>query len=145
MAFLLVGGSGSVVLGIGGGDEYDAIRTTVQMCLDGEATGDVDKLRAAFHPDARMFGSLARQRYDVPITEPFDLAASAPADTGRYRSRILSIQQTGDAAIERDGRGGGLLGNGGVRRQPVAREDRREVDDRQQAVRPHPGRTPELD
>ena len=80
-------------------DEYDAIRTTVQMCLDGEATGDVDKLRAAFHPDARMFGSLAGQRYDVPITELFDLAASAPADTGRYRSRILSVQQTGDAAF----------------------------------------------
>ena len=80
-------------------DEYDAIRNTVQMCLDGEATGDVDKLRQAFHPDARMFGSLAGQRYDVPITELFTLAASAPADTGRYRSRILSVQQTGDAAF----------------------------------------------
>ena len=80
-------------------DEYDAIRRTVQLCLDGEATGDLDKLRAAFHPDARMFGSLAGQRYDVPITELFDLAASAPADTGRYRSRILTVQQTGDAAL----------------------------------------------
>jgi hypothetical protein len=80
-------------------DEYDAIRGTVQLCLDGEATGDVDKLRAAFHPDARMFGSLAGERYDVPIQELFDLAASAPADTGRYRSRILAVQQTGDAAF----------------------------------------------
>jgi hypothetical protein len=80
-------------------DEYDAIRRTVQLCLDGEATGDVDKLRAAFHPDARMFGSLAGERYDVPIQELFDLAASAPADTGRYRSRILAVQQTGDAAF----------------------------------------------
>jgi len=80
-------------------DEYDAIRDTVQLCLDGEARGDVDKLRAAFHPDARMFGSLAGERYDVPIQELFDLAASAPADTGCYRSRILAIQQTGDAAF----------------------------------------------
>ena len=80
-------------------DEYDAIRHTVQMCLDREATGDVDKLRRAFHPDARMFGSLAGQRYDVPITELFDLAASPPANTGRYRSRILSVHQTGDAAV----------------------------------------------
>jgi hypothetical protein len=80
-------------------DEYDAIRRTVQMCLDGEATGDVDTLREAFHPDARMFGSLAGERYDVPIQELFDLAASAPADTGRYRSRILAVQQTGDAAM----------------------------------------------
>ena len=46
-----------------------------------------------------MFGSLAGQRYDVPITELFGLAASAPADTGRYRARILSVQQTGDAAF----------------------------------------------
>jgi len=33
-----------------GVDEYDAIRRTVQLCLDGEARGDVDKLREAFHP-----------------------------------------------------------------------------------------------
>jgi hypothetical protein len=80
-------------------DEYDAICRTVQLCLDGEARGDVDKLRAAFHPDARMFGSLAGARYDVPIQELFDLAASAPADTGSYRARILTVQQTGDAAF----------------------------------------------
>jgi Putative lumazine-binding len=80
-------------------DDYDAIRRTVQLCLDGEATGDVEKLREAFHVDARMFGSLAGERYDVPIQELFDLAASAPADTGRYRSRILALQQTGDAAF----------------------------------------------
>ena len=80
-------------------DEYDAIRRTVQLCLDGEAKGDPDMLREAFHADARMFGSLAGERYDVPINELFELAASAPADTGNYRSRILAIQQTGDAAV----------------------------------------------
>ena len=46
-----------------------------------------------------MFGSLAGTRYDVPIAELFALAESAPADTGNYRSRILSVQQTGDAAM----------------------------------------------
>ncbi len=80
-------------------DDYDAIRCTVQLCLDGEATGDVEKLREAFHSDARMFGSLAGERYDVPISELFALAASAPADTGNYRSRILAVHQTGDAAF----------------------------------------------
>ena len=80
-------------------DDYDAIRRTVQLCLDGEANGDIDKLREAFHADARMFGSLAGQRYDVPIQELFDLAVSAPADTGRYRSRVLAVQQTGYAAF----------------------------------------------
>jgi hypothetical protein len=46
-----------------------------------------------------MFGSLAGERFDVPIAELFALAESEPADTGNYRSRILSVQQTGDAAV----------------------------------------------
>jgi hypothetical protein len=79
--------------------DYDAICRVVQLCTDGEAKGDVAKLREAFHTDARMFGSLAGTRYDVPIAELFALAESAPADTGTYRSRVLSVQQTGDAAV----------------------------------------------
>ncbi len=79
--------------------DYDAICRAVQLMSDGEANGDVAKLREAFHADARMFGSLAGTRYDVPIEELFTLAESAPADTGNYRSRVLSVQQTGDAAV----------------------------------------------
>jgi hypothetical protein len=80
-------------------DDYDAIHRVLQLCTEGEAKGDVTKLREAFHPDARMFGSLAGERYDVPIEELFELAESAPADTGNYRSRVLSVQQTGDTAV----------------------------------------------
>jgi len=65
----------------------------------GGGQGDIAKLREAFHEDARMFGSIAAERYEVPIAELFALAESAPADTGSYRSRILSVQQTGDAAV----------------------------------------------
>jgi hypothetical protein len=79
--------------------DYDAICRVVQLCTEGEAKGDVAKLREAFHADAQMFGSLAGTRYDVPIEELFALAESAPADTGTYRSRVLSVQQTGDAAV----------------------------------------------
>jgi hypothetical protein len=79
-------------------DDYDAIRHVVQLCLDGEATGDVGKLREAFHRDAWMFGDLAGTRYDVPIQTLFDMAVEAPADTGNYRSRILSIAHLGDVA-----------------------------------------------
>jgi hypothetical protein len=79
--------------------DYDAICRVAQLCTEGEAKGDVAKLRAAFHADARMFGSLAGTRYDVPIEELFTLAEGAPADTGNYRSRVLSVQQTGDAAV----------------------------------------------
>ena len=80
-------------------DDYDAIHRVLQMCTEGEAKGDVAKLREAFHPDARMFGSLAGDRFDVPIEELFKLAESEPADTGNYRSRVLSVQQTDDAAV----------------------------------------------
>ena len=80
-------------------DDYDAISRVLELCTEGEAKGDIAKLREAFHPDARMFGSLAGERYDVPIAELFELAQSAPADTGNYRSRVLSVQQRGDAAV----------------------------------------------
>jgi len=78
--------------------DYDAIRNVVQLCLDGEAKGDVAKLQEAFHKDARMFGSLAGTRYDMPIQGLFDMSAEVPADTGNYQSRILSITHVGDVA-----------------------------------------------
>src|SRR5919205_4622653 len=80
-------------------DDYDAIHRVLELCTEGEAKGDVSKLREAFHEDARMFGSLGGERYDVPIAELFALAESSPADTGNYRSRVLSVHQTGDAAV----------------------------------------------
>ena len=80
--------------------DYDAIHRVLELCIEGEAKGDAAKLREAFHADARMFGSIAGTRYDIPIEELFELAESEPADTGNYRSRILSVQQTGgDAAV----------------------------------------------
>src|SRR5918912_2962530 len=80
-------------------DDYDAISRVLELCTEGEAKGDVTKLKEAFHEDAHMFGSLAGERFDVPIEELFKLAESEPADTGNYRSRVLSVQQTGDAAV----------------------------------------------
>ena len=80
-------------------DDYDAICRVLQLCTEGEAKGDVTKLQEAFHADARMFGAISGERFDVPIEELFALAESEPADTGSYRSRILSVQQTGDAAV----------------------------------------------
>ena len=78
--------------------DYDAIRQVVQLCLDGEAKGDVAKLKEAFHEDARMFGELGGTRYDLAIQALFDMAAEGPADTGNYQARILSVTQVGDAA-----------------------------------------------
>jgi hypothetical protein len=79
-------------------DDYDAICRALQLCTEGEAKGDVAKLREAFHADARMFGSLAGERFDVPIEELFELARA------RRRHRQLPVarplvQQTDDAAV----------------------------------------------
>ena len=81
--------------------DYDAICRVLQLCTEGEAKGDVAKLREAFHADARMFGSISGERYDVPIEELFALAESEPADTGSYRSRVLveGFAQLGDVAL----------------------------------------------
>ena len=45
-----------------------------------------------------MFGALGGTRYDVPIQELFAMADEGPADTGSYRARVVSVNQTGDAA-----------------------------------------------
>ena len=78
---------------------YDEVSRVVQLFLDGEAQGDATRLKEASHPDARMFGSVAGTRYDMPIAEFIELAVQEPGDTGNHRARILSVLQTGDAAV----------------------------------------------
>jgi uncharacterized protein (TIGR02246 family) len=80
------------------GTDSEAIEQTVQLYIDGVATGDADKLKRAFHDDARMFGFLG-QRYDVPIGEMIEMIVAQPADTGSYKGTIADVRQTGDAAI----------------------------------------------
>jgi hypothetical protein len=76
-----------------------AITGVVQAYIDGSRSGDADLLRKSFHPDARMYGSLAGQRLDLPIGEFFALASDKPADVdGTYEGRIVSVEQVGDAA-----------------------------------------------
>src|ERR671911_733149 len=79
--------------------EQTAIREVVEAYIDGSRSGDADQLRRAFHPDARMYGSIAGQRFDLPIEEFFALASRQPADVdGTYEARIVSTEQVGDAA-----------------------------------------------
>lgn len=54
-----------------------------------------------------MFGSLAGERYDVPIRQLIDIAVGHPLDSeGSYQARVVSVQQANDAAtaiVELDG------------------------------------------
>ena len=81
-------------------DDYDGITRVVQLYIDGSKTGDVGKLKEAFHDDAAMFGHVGGHRFDVPIAQFFEFAAASPMDVaGSYRARITSVQQVGDAAV----------------------------------------------
>lgn len=84
----------------------------VQLYIDGVATGDTAKLEQAFHPDARMFGAVDGQRYDVPIGEMIAMVASQPADVdGTFRASVVASTEEGDAAtvtIEEHGFWGAL-------------------------------------
>lgn len=92
-------------------DDYDEIVRVLGLCLEGEAKGDAGRLKEAFHEDARMYGEVAGERYDMPIKEFIELAVSEPADTGSHRGRVLSVHQAGDAAnavVAEDGYWGSL-------------------------------------
>jgi len=80
-------------------DDFDAICRAVRLYMEGAAQGDANKLREAFHEDARMFGEFMGKRYDIPIAELIRLSDGKPADTGKYRGRIVSVSQDGDAAF----------------------------------------------
>ncbi len=80
--------------------DYDQIIGVVQLYVDGMRRGDAGPLKEAFHPEARMFGSLGGTRYDVPITGLFELVDSGPADVGgSYQARVVSVEQVGDVAV----------------------------------------------
>ena len=80
--------------------DRDAIAQVVQLYIDGSRTGDAGKLKEAFHEDARMFGHVDGNRFDIPIQQYFEIAASAPMDVvGTYKADITSIEQVGDAAV----------------------------------------------
>jgi hypothetical protein len=80
-------------------DDYDAIIKVLRLYMEGSARGEPDKLKEAFHPDSRMFGSLRGKRVDVPIQALFEMTAEGPADIdGAYRGRVVSVTQVGEAA-----------------------------------------------
>jgi hypothetical protein len=71
----------------------------VQLYIDGVAKGDAAKLEQAFHQDARMYGAVDGQRYDIPISEMIKMIEAQPADTdGTFSASVRSVDEEGDAA-----------------------------------------------
>jgi len=73
------------------------IAAVVDQYTKGCETGDGSYLKAAFHPDARMYGALGPDRHDIPVLGGMD-AAVAEQPTGGHDAQILSIDVEGDAA-----------------------------------------------
>lgn len=74
-----------------------AITAAINGYVKGCQTGIASSLQSAFHPDARMFGAVGADRYDLPIFGGMD-AVIAAQPTGGHRADIVSIDIVGDAA-----------------------------------------------
>ena len=81
-------------------DERTAIETVLQLYIDGASKGDAPKLKQAFHEKGWMFGSIGGQRFDAPFATMIQEVTANPLDSdGSYSGRIISVDQTGEAAI----------------------------------------------
>ena len=81
--------------------ETDRVRAVVEKYIDGTYTGDAQKLRDCFHPDAVMNGYLEGKLF-LGGPEPFfeDIAKNpsmASADAP-YKTEITNIEVVGDVA-----------------------------------------------
>jgi hypothetical protein len=77
--------------------DADQIAAKIDGYVNGCRTGEGTYFKEAFHPDARMFGIVGEDRYDVPIFGGMD-AAVAHQPTVDHDAKILSIDVEGDAA-----------------------------------------------
>jgi hypothetical protein len=79
--------------------QADQITRAVDLYVEGVRDGNAEKLREAFHPDARMWGSLGGQRIDIPIAEMIAMFDGKPADVdGSYQAEVTAVDQNEDVA-----------------------------------------------
>ena len=81
--------------------DAEQIAEKIDGYVRGCQTGDDTALKGAFHPDARMFGAVGPDRYDIPIFGGMD-AAVANQPTVDHDARVLSIDVEGDECTVRD-------------------------------------------
>lgn len=75
--------------------EYDAITRTVQLYIDGGKSGRGADMKAAFHPDATIFGYIGPDLFAGPIQGLFDWNdQNGPATELQGRIAIIDIIET---------------------------------------------------
>lgn len=81
-------------------NEYDAIARTIQHYVDGGRSGRGVEMKAAFHPDATIFGYVGEELFAGPIQQLFDWNdQNGPAP--ELEARIGSLDVTGTIATVR--------------------------------------------
>ena len=79
--------------------DLDEVTRLIGLYIDG-ANGDVDKLREAFHPDARMMGHIGPMETYMPIQDFFAMIEAQPGGAGaNYKAIIRTIDLAGDAGV----------------------------------------------
>lgn len=80
--------------------EEEAVRKTVDLYFQGQATGNGDFFRKAFHTEAKLFW-VRDGKFSQRTSEEFAAGASGKpaADETERKRRIESIDVTGSAAI----------------------------------------------
>ena len=80
--------------------DYDAITSTVQRYVDGGKSGSGAEMKAAFHPDATIFGYIGPDLFAGPIQKLFDWNdQNGPATD--LQPRLASIDIMGTIATAR--------------------------------------------
>lgn len=81
-------------------DVHAEIGSVLELYVRAAADGDPTLMREAFHPDCRLWGTLAGERHDITLDEFVGLIDGAPANSaGNYRGRVTAISRVGDMAI----------------------------------------------
>lgn len=80
--------------------EHDAVAAAIQPYLDGAVSGSSETMKAAFHPDAAIYGYIGPDIFGGPIQGLYDWHDSngAAAD---LQSRIANIDIEGTIATVR--------------------------------------------
>lgn len=81
--------------------ELQSIKNIIDLYVEGVRTGDIEKLRTAFHPKAMMYGASPNGAVIVEIEGLYGFIAAnePPSRTGeQYQCSLTSIHYAGNAA-----------------------------------------------
>ena len=76
------------------------VKAAISLYLEGQATGNPDYYRQAFHPDAQLHGVRDGKQEQRTLAEYLAMQSGRPAADENQRKRTLShVVVTGDAAV----------------------------------------------